>query len=324
MDYMRLDGIPSPLSRLVYGAAEPVGRTAQEACDCLDEAYDAGFRVFDTANSYGCCEENLGIWLQKSGHRNDVVLFDKGFNPNQHYGAPVDAYAPDTIHDQVALSLRRLQTDRIDFYVLHRDDPACDFKPIVEALNEEKAKGHLLRFGASNWTYDRLRAANEWAEAQGMEGFTAAGPCYSLADLARDPWGGSVTISGTANKGFRSWLAAQHMPVFPYSSLARGFMSGKYRTDDARPIEDVLPAGTLAEYDVPANIETLKRAEKVAQDHGCAVSTVALAWLLSRPLKIFPIIAPTGKAHIAEAVAALNLRLSNEELNYLKDEGPSV
>lgn len=320
MQYTRLPGIDKPLSRLVYGAARPTLQSPEEAYDCLENAFAHGFRVFDTANSYGKSEENLGYWLEKSGRRKDVVLFDKGFNPNQHYGAPLDVFSGDTIRAQVALSLERLRTDHVEFYVLHRDDPAFDPAEIIDALNEQKALGRICRFGVSNWTMERIIAANTYAAQHGLEGFSLSGPCYSLANLATDPWGGSVTISGPQNKAFRAWLQGSEMPVFPYSSLARGFMSGKYRTTDPTPIEDVLPRGTCMEYNVPANIETLRRAEKVAADRGCAVSTVALAWLLSRPMNIFPIVSPTGDRHLQDAVDALHLELTEEELNFLRNE----
>ena len=207
MKYANLPGIPQKLSRLVYGAAGPTGRSPEEACDCLEMAYAYGFRVFDTANSYGRSEENLGIWLEKSGHREQVALFDKGFNPNQHYGAPVDVFSAQTIHEQISLSLQRLRTDHVEFYVLHRDDPAHDPGEIIDALNEEKGAGHILRFGVSNWTMARIRQANAYADRHGLEGFSVAGPCYSLADLANDPWGGSITISGPQNRENRAWLA---------------------------------------------------------------------------------------------------------------------
>ena len=320
MQYTTLEGIGPKLSRLVYGSAKPVGRSPEGAYDCLEMAFQYGFRVFDTANSYGGSEENIGRWLEKSGHRDEVVLFDKGFNPNQHYGAPVDVFSAETIRSQIALSLQRLRTDHLDLYVLHRDDPAHDPAEIIDALNEQKALGRICRFGVSNWTLPRVQLANAYAAAHGLEGFSVVGPCYSLANLARDPWGGSVTLSGPQNRDYRAWLRKNDLPVFPYSSLARGFMSGKYRTDSGLPIEDVLPAGTLAEYHVPANIEALKRAEKVAYDHGCAVSTVALAWLLSRPLNLFPITSPTGEKHLQEAVDALSLQLTREELDYLRNE----
>ena len=320
MEYKALPGIPVPLSRLVYGAAGPTFGSREEACDCFEMAYHFGFRVFDTANSYGRSEENLGFWMEKYGRRGDVVIYDKGFNPNQHYGAPVDAFSAQTIREQIALSLQRLRTDTIDFYVLHRDDPSCAPDAIMDALNEQKALGRIRRFGVSNWTMERVAAANAYAAAHGLEGFTSVGPGYSLANLAADPWGGSVTLSGPQNKAYRAFLASENMPVFPYSALARGFLSGKYKPDAAEPIEKALPAGTRAEYDTPDNIAALRRAEKVAADHHCGVSAVAICWLLSRPMDVFPIIAPSGERHIEEALAAFRLHLTKEELDFLRDE----
>lgn len=320
MQYTHLDNIAPAVSRLVYGAAAPTLRSPEEAYDCFEEAFSYGFTMFDTANSYGDSEKNMGYWLARSGRRDKVVIHDKGFNPNQHYGAHVDEFSARTIREQVALSLERLQTDYIDIYTLHRDDPACDPAEIIEELNAQKAAGRILRFGASNWTLERLIRANEYAKAHGLEGFTVFGPAYSLATLANDPWGGSVAASGEKNAPFRKWLSESGMPVIPYSSLARGFMSGRYNTASGIPIEEALPAGTRAEYNVPENIAILKRAEETAAKHGCSVSAVALKWLLSRPMNILPLIAPTGKKHIEEALSALTLELTKAEMEYLKTE----
>lgn len=317
MQYRKLEGIGPKVSRLVYGTAGAVCRSPEEAYDCLEYAFSRGFTVFDTAHSYGPSEENIGYWLSRSSHREEIVLFDKGFNPNQTYDSVCDAFSPDTIRAQLRMSLRRLGTDYVDFYVLHRDDPSCPFEVIIDVLNELREKGMLKRFGASNWTMERVIAANHYASAHGMEGFSVLSPGFSIMPLVKDPCGGSVTLSGENSHAFRDWLAETGMPVFPYSSLARGYVSGRFRTDEERPIGEVLNPLTIAEYDCPENRALLGRVETLARERGCAVSTVALAWLLKQPMELFPITSPTGEKHITEAIAALELDLSDEDMHFL-------
>lgn len=317
MKYTTVEGIDKQLSRLAYGtpgcAAD--GDEAR-AYSCYDMAYDMGFRVFDTAYSYGEGEKVLGKWLAKNGKREEVVILDKGCNPRATYTTP-DVFSGDTIRKQLSESLERLQTDYVDLYILHRDDPSKPVDEIVEVLNELHAQGKIGCFGGSNWSMERLKEANEYAKAHGLVGFRVCSPNYSYMRLARDPWGGSVSISGKENEAFRNWLAENQMPVFNYSSLARGFLSGRYRSNDTRPIEECLPQAPIMEYYAKDNIERLRRAEIVASELAVSVSQVGLAWLLDQPMNLFPLVSPTGEQHLREAVEALDLKLTKEQLEFL-------
>ena len=315
MRYKSLAGIDKPLSELTYGTPGSATNAATrgQAFHSYDLAWDAGFRTFDTAHSYGCGEETLGAWLASRGHRAEAVILDKGCNPGQQ-GSP-DVFSAQTIRDQVEESLRRLQTDHVELYILHRDDPTRPVDEIVEALNGLKREGKILRFGGSNWTLDRVLAANAYAAAHDLEGFTAVSPAYSLAEYIRDPWGGSVSLSGADQQPYRDWLRENTIPVFCYSSLGRGYLSGKFRTDGGAPIEECIGRGSILEYDAPVNRARLARAERLAREKGCAVSRICLAWLLRQPLDLYPIIAPTTAEHIAEAADVLSL--TDDECDYL-------
>lgn len=321
MKYRTLPGIGKPLSALTYGTPHTATRaqTRDDAFHSYDLAWEAGFRTFDTAHSYGVGEETLGAWLKARGHRDDAVLLDKGCNPGQQ-GSP-DVFSAATIREQVEESLRRLQTDHVELYILHRDDPTRPVDEIVEELNALKREGKLLRFGGSNWTLERVLAANAYAEAHDLEGFTAVSPAYSLAVFTRDPWGGSVALSGDDRRAYRAWLAENRTPVFCYSSLGRGYLSGKFRTDGGKPIEACIADAPIREYDCADNRARLARAERLAAEMGRTVSQVCLAWLLAQPMNLFPIVAPTSDAHIRDNVAALELSLSKAECRWLLEGG---
>ncbi|MBR5010115.1 MAG: aldo/keto reductase [Clostridia bacterium] len=321
MKYRYIDGIDKPLSFLTYGTPRTATRsqTRAEAFLSYDLSWEAGFRTFDTAHSYGEGEETLGLWLSSRGHRNDAVILDKGCNPGQS-GSP-DVMSAATIRTQLEQSLIRLRTDRVELYVLHRDDASVPVDEIVEELNTLKKEGKLLRFGASNWTLDRLLAAEAYARAHGLDSFTAVSPAYSLAEYIHDPWGGSVALSGAAQAEYRKWLAANRMPVFCYSSLGRGYLSGKFRIDGSKPIEECIPKGSIIEYDAPVNRARLARAEALAAEKGITVSQVCLAWLLKQPFDLFPIVAPSSAEHISDNAAALDIELTDSECEWLLKGG---
>ena len=109
------------------------------------------------------------------------------------------------IRKQNQESLERLQTDYTDFYVLHRDDPSYPVEKVIDVLNELVEEGKVKRFGASNWSLERIQAANEYAKAHGLKGFSLVSPAYSLAELVHDPWGGSVSLAGAKNQAAREW-----------------------------------------------------------------------------------------------------------------------
>ena len=195
MQYRKLEGIDQKLSVLIYGTPWTACRKdmRDEAYCSYDHAWEAGFRAFDTANSYGDGEETLGAWLHSRGIRGEAVIIDKGCNPGQN--GSTDTMSAETIQNQVEKSLVRLQTDHVDFYLLHRDDPKVPVDEIIDVLNEKQREGKIRRFGVSNWSLRRVLAAEEYAVKHHLTPFTAFSPAYSLAEYLHDPWGGSISIS---------------------------------------------------------------------------------------------------------------------------------
>lgn len=317
--YLRFDGIDKEASRLIYGTGTPriASGDEGEALACLDRAWESGFRTFDTAHSYGLAEERLGAWMAARGVRDELVLVDKGCNPGQK--GSDDTLSAETIRRQVRQSQERLQTDHFEFYLLHRDDKTKPVAEVVEVLNELKDEGVIDYFGVSNWEKERIQEAALYAREHGLEGFSVISPSFSLADLSQDLWGGSVTISGDDNADFRVWLEGSQMPVFNYSSLARGYLSGRYDPEGDSPIEDCLHSVSIREYDSPSNRGRLSRAFALSREKGCSVSQICLAWVLGQRMNLFPIVSPSSTRHMEENMAALDLDLSDEELAWLQD-----
>ena len=153
MEYARLPGIEKPLSRLVQGSDMITRWEDSDAFRLLDAVYDQGCRVIDTAHVYGdgANERRVGRWLRARGRRDEVVILAKGahHNDDRRRVTPFDITAD--IHD----SLARFQTDHLDLYLLHRDDPSQPVGPIVECLHEHAEAGRIGAYGGSNWTTAR-------------------------------------------------------------------------------------------------------------------------------------------------------------------------
>jgi aryl-alcohol dehydrogenase-like predicted oxidoreductase len=314
MKYSEIKYVEKPLSRIVFGTDRAKMMANEDEFELLDAVYEAGITVFDTAACYGESEASLGRWIKARGLRDKVVLLTKGANPDNNR----NRLTQQDIMSDIETSFARLQTDYIDIYVLHRDDPSVPVGPIVELLNALHNDGRIGAFGGSNWTLGRTLEANAYAEKNGLIPFSVCSPSFGLAECIGDPWGGSVTISGPANKDFRAYLKKSWMPVFSYSSLGRGFFSGRLKSTDAGRAKEIIGFGA-DEYGFPVNFEKLRRAEIMAKEKNATVSQLAFAWLMQQDLNIFGVTKPGSARHIAETIAALYIPLTEEEKKWLNN-----
>ncbi|MDO4867640.1 MAG: aldo/keto reductase [Clostridia bacterium] len=328
MEYGHIDHVSRPISRIVFGTAMPTLFAAfrsvygespdfpqrlDAAFRLLDDMYAEGVNCFDSADHYG--EEPMGEWLEARGLRDKVVILTKGAHHNRWRKRVTDF---DILHD-VHNSLAKLKTDRLDIYMLHRDDPEVPVGPLVEALNRCYDEGKLGAFGASNWTVERFEMANDYAARHGLQPFTVASPNFGLADQVEDPWGGGcVTISGPANRAARKWYADNHIPVFAYSTMARGFFSGRVRSDDPEGAKAVMDAPGLKGYACPENFERLRRCELLAKEKGTTVAKIAMAWIFNqRDLDVYALVATSRRENMHANVEASEIRLTDEECRWL-------
>ena len=316
MNYINLPELKNPISRLVFGTAIDAMISGNSADNILDTVFDSGINTFDTARVYGMSERVLGEWIQSRNIRNKVNIITKGC----HHDDNGKRVTPKDLFADVDVSLTELNTDYIDLYLLHRDDESKPVSDIIEALNELQTQGKILVFGASNWTHARIAEANDYAKRHGLNGFSASSPCFSAIKRVFDPWGGSVDISGDENKSAREWYIENNMPVIAYSSLARGFLSGKYKSGTGRSFKDIFGENAPVEYDCPENIALLKRIEDVSNNRGITVAQTALAWLMSHKMNICAILSPTSYYHIKSDIDAVDIQLTDEEFEYISGE----
>ena len=331
MRYGTIDGVPIPVSRIVFGTATPrlfnafrsvygggedFDARLNDAFRLLDMVYAEGVNCFDCADHYG--EEPLGEWMEERGLRDKVVILTKGAHHNLWRKRVTDF---DILHD-VHNSLAKLRVNVIDLYLLHRDDPTVPVAPLIDALNRCRDEGKLRVFGASNWTWQRMEEANDYALKHGLEPFRVTSPNLSLAQQVEDPWGGGCqSLSGRENEAARRWVSNSHMPVFAYSPLARGLFSGRVLSAHPESAGEFMDEFALKGYAHPVNFEKLARSERMAKEKGVSVSEIAMAWLFNqRDLDVYAISGATRLESVRRNISASDSYLTDEECQTLNGD----
>lgn len=311
MQYLSLPGIFKKVSALVQGTVMLSSENEKENFALLDAVYEMGCTTFDTAHVYGNgdVERVLGRWIKANGIREQVVILDKGahHNPDRKRVTPFDIASD--IHD----SLARLQTDYIDLYALHRDDPSSPVGPIMETLEDFRKAGKINVFGVSNWRAARIEAANNYATDAGLNPFAFSSPHFSLAAMVEAPWEDCISITG-AHAFEQDWYAKTGMPVFCWSSLAGGWFSGRIHRENVEEHGEELCVRCYASEE---NWRRLERAGELGRKLGATAAQVALAYVRSQDFRTFPLVAAYTPGEFRDLTAALDIRLSAEDIAWL-------
>jgi aryl-alcohol dehydrogenase-like predicted oxidoreductase len=276
----------------------------------LDGMLELGCFAFDTAASYqlGGTERLIGCWMQSRRNRDRVFLISKGAHPY-----PIvmpNRVTPQAIRADLHASLRRLQIERIDLYLLHRDAPETPLEPILETLVATQKQGKIKEWGLSNWSHPRILAMDTLARKAGGSGVSASSPHFSLLEWVRSPWSGSVSIAGEANQEARSFYRKAQLPVLAWSPLGQGFLSG---TREAPRI-----------YAGQINIARKKRAETLAKKYKVASAQIGLAYLFAQPFPVFAVVAAGKVEKMKTNLEATKLHLSEQELHWLESGEESL
>jgi len=323
MQYGTVPGVEKTVSRLVQGTVPLSSEREAESFALLDATFEQGCRTYDTAHGYGAgdCETVLGRWMTDRGNRDEIVVLGKGAHP---YNGR-ERVTPEDITADLHESLARQQTDFIDIYVLHRDNPKLPVGPIVEVLNEHKRAGKIGVFGGSNWSAARIQEANAYADANGLEPFRVSSPNFSLAVQIQPPWSGCLSVSGEQGAAERAWYQENGIPIFPWSSLAGGFFSGRFRRDNLDEFDAYLDKLCVTSYCSEDNFQRLDRVTAAAAHYGMTIPQVAMAYVMSQPLEVFALVGCRTGAEFAENAAVLEQRLGEADLRWLdlrSDERP--
>ncbi|HKY54813.1 MAG TPA: aldo/keto reductase [Anaerolineales bacterium] len=316
MRYIKISQLEKPVSIIGLGTASTAFTpdTYDRAAELLERFLRAGGNCIDTAHVYGFgnSEKTLGKWLKESGRRDEIVVITKGCHPavdrDDIFGKPwVSRFTPEAMRTDLSESLERLHTDYIDLYLLHRDDESVSVGPLVEALNQEQAAGRIKAFGVSNWRVERIAEANQYAAEHGLNGFVISSPSLSLAQPKKMLFPGTLF----ADESTRQWHQAHQFPLLAWSSLATGFMSGKYKPDDTDD-EDMTQV-----YYSEDNFERLRRAQELAARKNVTIAQIGLAYVLQQPFPIIALVGPTSVSNLDDALGALDVEMNPDEIEYL-------
>jgi aryl-alcohol dehydrogenase-like predicted oxidoreductase len=316
-----IPGVPVALARLVLGtdALAAPGREA-DAAPLLDAAFARGVNAFDTAHLYGdgAAERALGAWVEARGVRDRVVLITKGGHAEGPPGAERSTLNRAEVGRQLAESLDRLRTSTVDLYLLHRDDPAVPAAELVELAAEHVAAGRTRAIGVSNWSLDRILAANAHAAARGLPRFVVTSPYFGLAVPRRAPFPGAVSLAGADARDERRRCAREGIAVLAWSCRAKGWFAGRWAAAPP-PADDLLGTYVHDLFATPANEARRQRAARLAARRGCTADQVAIAYVLRQPLEIFAAFATARAERLDAIVAAAAIPLTSAELTWLEE-----
>jgi len=316
MHYGNVRGVDKPVSRLVLGTMIINTKQLDRSFELMDAVTKLDCTTFDTAHGYagGESEKAIGLWLRERGNRDKMVILTKGAHPSGGRKRVTPADITSDLND----SLGRLQTDYIDIYLLHRDDPDVPVGPIVECLNEHLAAGRIHAMGGSNWTHQRIQEANYYANVHGLVPFTASSPNFGLAEQVENPWGpGCVSLSGPKEVEARKWYEENQIPVFAYSSLGRGFFSGRITRENFEAQKDSIDGACLRAYCHEVNFKRLDRVQILAEEKSMTVPQIATAYIMNQPLNVFALVGVANGDEFKANAEACELKLSAEEVDWL-------
>jgi 1-deoxyxylulose-5-phosphate synthase len=321
MEYTRLGSTGLKVSRLALGCmsyGDPTTPGAHEwalvdddAQPFFRQAIELGITFWDTANAYqaGTSEEVVGRAIKRFSRREDIVLATKVF-VRMHDGPGGQGLSRKAILEQIDASLKRLDTDFVDLYQIHRFDPDTPVEETMEALHDVIKAGKVRYIGASSmyaWQFAKLQHA---ADLGGWTRFVSMQNQYNL--LRRQD-----------ERELMAMCADMNVGLVPYSPNGKGRLARPWGEQSTRSTVDKV----VQSFDSPLDEPVVNVVEQVAQARGVTMAQVALAWVLSNPAVDAPIVGATKPHHLSEAVAALDLKLSAEECRALQepytDHGPS-
>ena len=302
MQMLHIPELGRDVSRLGMGSMIFSPERKELVFELLDRFRELGGNLIDSSEVYGGgkSEDAIGLYFAERGCRDEMVMLDKGCGE-------CDRVDPENIRRAIRGNLEHLQTDHIDLWVAHRDNPKLPVGDIVETLNEERAAGRIRAFGGSNWTRRRIAEANEYADKHGLMGMCLSSPNVCLA-IPNEPWWADCTH---ATDDDIAWHAKTGVPLFAWSSQGRGFF-----LDDCSP-ENTANEALVRVYHSPENFERLARARTLAAAKGRTAIEIALAYVLNLPAPTVALVGPATVHEVESCVVASDITLSQSEMDWL-------
>ena len=275
----------------------------------LDAFVDAGFNLIDTADMYstwveghkgGESETILGKWLKRSGKREKLIIASK---VGKEMGPNLQGLSKAYIMQAVEASLRRLQTDYIDLYQSHEDDPDTPLEETLEAYDQLIKQGKIRAIGASNYSAERLAQSLEVSEQTGYPRYESLQPLFNLYD--REDY----------EKELEPLCREKGIGVISFFSLGSGFLTGKYRSKD--DLSNRARGSFVEKYLNERGFRIVEALDRVAQEHNITPAQVAIVWLISHPSITAPIASATNLEQLKELLEATTIELNPSAIDRL-------
>ncbi|MBE9586782.1 aldo/keto reductase [Mucilaginibacter sp. JRF] len=282
----------------------------QQSFNILDKFVAEGYNFIDTADTYpwwvngtgGLSETIIGEWIKARGNRNDLVIATKVGSETKEHGFDVSRQH---ILRSVDESLQRLQVEQIDLYYTHFDNESTLVEETLAAYDEIVKAGKVKYIAASNISPERLVESFTVAEANGFPKYVALQPHYNLLERA------------DYESKYLPLAQQYDLTVFPYWSLAAGFLTGKYRTE--ADFAKSARGGGVKKYLNEKGIAVLNALDTIAANHQVEPASIALAWLMAKPQIGAPIVSATSEAQLTTLFAADKITLTAEEVSLLDE-----
>ncbi len=313
MEKIKLIHTDIEIAPLIFGG-NVFGWTVDEkkAFELLDHFFENGFNCIDTADSYsawapgnkgGESETIIDNWMKARGNRNQLVILTK----------VGDKISPDKkglskkyILSAAEASLKRLQIGHIDLYQTHKDDPSTPIEETLEAYQQLMDEGKIGYIGVSNLSPERIEESLEISREENLPGYQTLQPKYNLYDREFET-------------KYADLVQRNNLSVMTYSSLAGGFLSGKYHSE--KDFSKSRRGKGMEKYLNKKGKALLKVLEELTEKHNSSPATISLAWLLKNPLVTAPIASATNKVQLDEIMKAVELNLSEEDMEKLNAAG---
>lgn len=283
--------------------------------EILDEFVRRGFNLIDTADVYstwvpgnkgGESETMIGEWMNKRKNRRDLVIATKVGKPMGPGKLGLSArYVRQAVDD----SLKRLQTDYIDLYQSHDDDPHTPMEESLSVFTDLIKEGKIRAIGASNFTADRLALALDTSKAHGYARYETLQPPYNLYDRSIE-------------KELQPLCVKEGVGIISYYGLASGFLTGKYRSE--KDFEKSVRGGGIQKYLDAKGKKILSALDEVSEKYKTTSAAIALAWLMTRPAVVAPIASATSVQQLDELLKATDIILDEESIRTLEFENTTL
>ena len=277
----------------------------------LDAFVDAGFNFIDTADTYSWwvpgnkgveSETIIGEWFAQRKNRDKIILSTKTGSQNNEHPADV---SKKYILDCVEQSLKRLKTDYIDLYQTHFDDEKTPVEETLSAYQQLIKEGKVRIIGTSNMSPARIRESLKASEKEGLPKYQTLQPLYNL--MEREKY----------ENDLRGIVKENNMGVLSYSSLASGFLTGKYRSKE--DLNKSQRGGGIEKYLNEKGFKVLEALDNISAKHGTTQAAISLAWLLARPTITAPIVSATSLRQMESIIKAPQLNLDDEDMDVLNE-----